>query len=75
MGAWRWILVPFAEPRAVLPEPGPCCADTGANDNAVVRIRASPTLGRFSENRPVQMPHLSHRASLGQRDAPATCLL
>ncbi len=58
MGAWRWLHLPFAEPMAVLPGPAPGCADTAANDNAVVRIRASPTLGRFRKNRPDQTPHL-----------------
>lgn len=58
MGAWRWLHLPFAEPGAVLLRPAPCCADTGGNDNAVVRFRASPTLGRFSENRPYRTSHL-----------------
>ena len=47
---WRWFHLPFAEPGVVLLGPAPGCADTGGNDNAVVRFRASPTLGRFREN-------------------------
>ena len=50
MGAWRWLHLPFAEPGAVLLGPAPGCADTGGNDNAIVRFRASPTLGKLMEN-------------------------
>ena len=49
--------LPFARPLAVLPGPAPCCADIGGNDNAVVRIRASPMLGKVRDKRPDQAPH------------------
>ena len=50
MGAWRWLLLPCAEPMAVLSGPVPGCADTGGNDKAVVRFARPQHWGSSGRN-------------------------
>ena len=50
MGAWRRLLLPGAEPMAVLSGPAPGCADTGGNDKAVVRFARPQHWGSSRRN-------------------------